>query len=115
MILTREKFQKSKEKFINDGFMAFDDTEESQKWKLACLSLVETFIGNWYSKYEENADVDEEEFLDFARTQIAVLISGGVIQKLDKEIIKTGNVILSAFICTVYEMYFEWDKVVGAC
>ena len=37
MILTTDRFQKAKEKFINDGFMAFDDTEESQKWKLACF------------------------------------------------------------------------------
>ena len=115
MILTREKFQKAKEKLINDGFMAFDDTEESQKWKLACLSLAETFIENWYSNYEENADVDKEEFLDFARTQIAVLITSGVNQKQDKEIIKTGNVILSAFICVVYEMYFEEKEVAGTC
>ncbi len=113
MILTIDRFQKAKEKFINDGFMKFDDTEESQKWKLACLSLAETFIENWFMSYE-NADVDEEEFLDFAKTQIAVLITGGVNQKLDKEVIKTGNVILSAFICVVYEMYFE-EKVAGTC
>ena len=113
MILTIDSFQKAKEKFINDGFMKFDDTEESQKWKLACLSLAETFIENWFTNYE-NADVDEEEFLDFAKTQIAVLITSGVNQKLDSEVIKTGNVILSAFICVVYEMYFE-EKVEGTC
>lgn len=114
MILTREKFQKAKEKFINDGFLKFDDTEELQKWKLACLSLIETFIENWHSNYEEGADVDKEEFLDFAKTQIAVLITSGVAQKLDREVIKTGNMILSAFICVVYEMYFE-EKVTGTC
>ena len=114
MILTREKFQKAKEKFISDGCID-DGTEEAQSSKLACLSMAETFIENWFMNYEESSDVDKEEFLDFAKTQIAVLITSGVAQKLDKEIIKAGNMMLTAFICVVYEMYFEEKKVVGTC
>ena len=113
MVLTREKFQKAKEKFVNDKFMD-DGTEEAQTSKLVVLSIAETFIENWFLTYEQNADVDEGEFLDFARTQIAVLITSGVNQKQKKGNIKAGNAILLAFICVVHEMYFE-EKVAGTC
>lgn len=114
MNLTKDRFQKAKEKFVNDKFMD-DGTKEAQTSKLVGLSIVETFIENWFLNYGQNADVDEEEFLDFARTQIVVLMTSGVAQKQNLGNIKAGNAILLAFICVVHEMYFEPKEVAGTC
>ena len=62
MVLTIDRFQKAKEKFINEIFVD-DGTEEARKCKLACLLIPETFIENWFLNNEENADVDKETFL----------------------------------------------------
>lgn len=114
MILTREKFQKAKEKFVNDKFID-DGTEEAQTSKLVVLSIAETFIENWFLTYEQNADVDEGEFLDFASVQLIALINSGLNQGQTEMVIKSGSQVLLAFILTVYDMYFEPKEVAGTC
>ena len=113
MVLTIDRFQKAKEKFINEIFVD-DGTEEARKCKLACLLIPETFIENWFLNNEENADVDKETFSDFAGVQVIALINSGLNQGQLKENIKTSAEILLAFIHIVYEMYFE-ENVVGTC
>ncbi len=114
MNLRKQELEKAKERYITEVFID-DGSEEAQKCKLACLSIAEAFIENYFSNYGENTDADEEEFLDFAREQSFTLISCGIKQKHNEEAIKNVNMLLTAFMRTVYEMYFEIDNVVGAC
>ena len=114
MILTREKFQKAKEKLINEGFMD-DGSEKAQKCKLACLLIAETFIENWFLNNEENTDADEKEFMDFASVQLIALINSGLNQGQTEMVIKSGSQVLLAFILTVFDMYFEPNEVAGTC